>query len=47
MKANKDVDVLHVEEITLALVDAMSFKENLKKLNDFSEWRDSKPEKIN
>jgi len=29
-----------------ALVDAMSFKENLKKLDDFQEWIEAKPEKI-
>lgn len=29
-----------------ALVDAMSNKENLEKLNDLKEWRDTKPEEI-
>jgi len=29
-----------------ALVDAMSNKANMKKLNDFEEWRDAKPEEI-
>jgi hypothetical protein len=28
------------------LVDYMSYKQNLEKLNDFEEWRDAKPEKI-
>jgi hypothetical protein len=29
-----------------ALVDAMSDEQNLKKLNEFNEWRDAKPEEI-
>jgi hypothetical protein len=36
----------HQHAFLSALVDAMSDKQNLEKLNDFPEWRDAKPEEI-
>lgn len=36
----------HQHAFLSALVDAMSDKQNLEKLNDFEEWRDAKPEEI-
>jgi len=37
----------HQHALLSSLVDGMSDKQNLEKLNDFEEWRDAKPEKIN
>ncbi len=36
----------HQHAFLAALVDAMSNKANLEKLNDFAEWGDAKPEEI-
>jgi hypothetical protein len=36
----------HQHALLSALVDAMSDKVNLEKLNEFEEWSDAKPEKI-